>query len=84
VQLVLAGGDRLTGVDVIESPALAQFTAVPELAEVTEAEDLNALLGEDPDAIADELPDLDEDLEGSTVDSDFGVLATGTTGAGIE
>lgn len=66
VEFVLAGGDRLETSDVAGAASLDTFDAQPELADSLSSDDLAALAGanSDEDDEADQVPDLDEFLEG--------------------
>lgn len=76
VELVLAGGDRLTTTDVTDAPDLADFETAPEVADSLTDVQISDLLGTDNPDGDDELPDLDELLEGDgssfTVPEDLG------------
>lgn len=75
VELVLAGGDRLTTVDVTDTPSITDFQASPSLVDQLSEQELDDAFGANPDASADQVPDLDEQLEG--------VLDAATTGTGF-
>jgi hypothetical protein len=68
IELVLAGGDRLTVADVTDTPDLASFESAPETTDSLTDTELDDAFGEDPDAQEDDVPDLDEDLEGTPGD----------------
>jgi hypothetical protein len=75
IELVLAGGDRLTAADVANTPALDAFSATPELAESIDPDELADIAGANPDELEDDIPELAEDLEGFATSFDEGGIA---------